>query len=87
MADRLIAANGNNPDDVNDGHVRGAIDIVKGLEQKRQRRKEKFYQKHFNRKNKVERKPEPGKGAERMERIGLLLSGKTGIRDPFMMSA
>ena len=88
MADRLIAANGNNPDDATDGHVRGAIDIVKGLEQKRQRRKEKFCQKHCqNRKNKAERKPEPGKGAERMERIGLLLSGKTGPRDPFMMSA
>jgi len=67
--------------------VRGAIDIVKGLEQKRQRRKEKFYQKHFNRKTKVDRKPQPGKGAERMEQLGLLLSGKTGPRDPFMMSA
>ncbi|CAK7238745.1 MAG: hypothetical protein STHCBS139747_000163 [Sporothrix thermara] len=30
-------------------HVRGAIDIVKGLEQKRQRRREKFQQKYCNR--------------------------------------
>lgn len=87
MADRIVAANGNNADYSNDGHIRGAIDIVKGLEQKRQRRKEKFDQKHFNRKNKVERKPQPGKGAERMEQLGLLLSGKTGIRDPYMLSA
>jgi len=87
-ADRLIAANGNNADDTNDGHVRGAIDIVKGLEQKRQRRKEKFYQKAGNRKHKSDRKPQPGKGAERMEQLGLLLSGKTGARDPLhMMSA
>lgn len=86
-ANRLAAANGINVDDGNDGHVRGAMDIVKGLEQKRQRRKEKFYQKNFNRKNKVDRKPQPGKGAERMEQLGLLLSGKTGVRDPYMMSA
>jgi len=85
-AARLIAANGNNTDDA-DGHVRGAIDIVKGLEQKRQGRKEKFYQKNCNRKNKGDRKPQPGKGAERMEQLGLLLSGKTGPRDPYMMSA
>jgi hypothetical protein len=79
-ASRLIAANGNNDDDGNDGHVRGAIDIVKGLEQKRQRRKEKFYQKHYNRKGKphTERKPQPGKGAERMRELGLLMAGKIG---------
>jgi len=67
--------------------ARGAIDIVKGLEKKRQRRKEKFFQKNCNRKNKGDRKPQPGKGAERMEQLGLLLSGKTGARDPYMMSA
>lgn len=88
MASRLIAANGNANDDT-DGHVRGAIDIVKGLEQKRQRRKEKFYQKQNNRKSKgqPERKPQPGKGAERMRELGLLMAGKTGVQDPYMLSA
>ncbi|PMD34124.1 hypothetical protein L207DRAFT_588723 [Hyaloscypha variabilis F] len=88
QASRLDAATGNYLDD-NDGPVRGAIDIVKGLEQKRQRRKEKFYQKHCNRKSKLgERpKPQPGKGAERMRELGLLMAGKTGVQDPYMMSA
>lgn len=89
-ASRLIAANGNNMDaGDNDGFTRGAIDIVKGLEQKRQRRKEKFYQKQSNRKNKshTERKPQPGKGAERMKELGLLMAGKTGPQDPYMLSA
>jgi len=83
-ADRLAAANGNN-DDSTDGHVRGAIDIIKGLEQKHQRRKEKFYQK-INRKGKQpERKPQPGKGAERMRELGLHMAGKA--TDAYMMSA
>jgi Protein of unknown function (DUF2457) len=89
QASRLDAATGNGIDDT-DGPTRGAIDIVKGLEQKRQRRKEKFYQKHCNRKNKQgERpKPQPGKGAERMRELGLLMAGKTiGAQDPYMMSA
>jgi hypothetical protein len=62
-----------------DVHVREAIDIVKGLEQKRQRRKEKFYQKYCNRARKgqiPERKPLPGHGAERMRELGLLMAGK-----------
>ncbi|KAK3944743.1 GTP-binding protein SAR1 [Diplogelasinospora grovesii] len=63
-------------------HVRGAIDIVKGLEQKRQRRKEKFYQKYCNnraRKDKAPvRRPPPGQGAERMREVGLLMAGKIG---------
>ncbi|RCI15407.1 hypothetical protein L249_6613 [Ophiocordyceps polyrhachis-furcata BCC 54312] len=62
-----------------DMHVRGAIDIVKGLERKRQRRKEKFYQKYCNRARRgqiPERKPQPGRGAERMKELGLLMAGK-----------
>ncbi|KAK1765795.1 hypothetical protein QBC33DRAFT_579495 [Phialemonium atrogriseum] len=62
-------------------HVRGAIDIVKGLEQKRQRRKEKFYQKYCSRarKNHVqERRPAPGQGAQRMREVGLIMAGKIG---------
>ncbi|KAK2630322.1 hypothetical protein QTJ16_001142 [Diplocarpon rosae] len=81
-ASRLIAANGNATEgtDSNSGHVRGAIDIVKGLEEKRQRRNEKLHQKQCNRKNKThaERRPQPGKGAERMRELGLLMAGKTG---------
>lgn len=62
-----------------DIHVRGAIDIVKGLEKKRQRRREKFYQKYCNRARRgqiPERKPQPGRGAERMKELGLLMAGK-----------
>jgi hypothetical protein len=65
-----------------DIHVRGAVDIVKGLERKRQRRKEKFYQKYCNRARRgqiPERKPQPGMGAERMKELGLLMAGK---KDP-----
>jgi hypothetical protein len=59
--------------------ARGAIDIVKGLEKKRQRRKEKLYQKHCQRPGKErERKPKPGKGAERMREVGLELAAYKG---------
>lgn len=61
--------------------ARGAIDIVKGLEKKRQRRKEKLYQKHCQRGGKDrdrERKPKPGKGAERMREVGLELAAYKG---------
>lgn len=63
------------------GHVRGAIDIVKGLEQKRQRRKEKFYQKYCHRARKgqvPEKRTKAGEGAERMRELGLLMAGKIG---------
>lgn len=62
-----------------DLHIRGAIDIVKGLERKRQRRKEKYYQRYCNRARRgqiPERKPQPGRGAERMRELGLLMAGK-----------
>ncbi|CZT05579.1 uncharacterized protein RAG0_11600 [Rhynchosporium agropyri] len=89
-ASRLIAANGNATEgnENTDGHVRGAIDIVKGLEKKRQRRKEKYNQKQCNRKNKghSDRKP-PLRGSERMRELGLLMAGKTGQHDPYMLSA
>ncbi|KAL9105099.1 MAG: hypothetical protein Q9163_000017 [Psora crenata] len=58
---------------VADFHSRGPIDIVQGLERKRQRRKEKFWriycQKAHAGKEK-ERKCQPGKGAERMREVG-----------------
>jgi hypothetical protein len=66
-------------EEADDIHVRTAIDIVKGLEKKRQRRKEKFHQKYCNRARRgqiPERKPMPGLGAERMKELGLLMAGK-----------
>ncbi|KAL2167072.1 hypothetical protein VTG60DRAFT_1798 [Thermothelomyces hinnuleus] len=60
-------------------HVRGAIDIVKGLEQKRQRRREKYYQKYCNRARKEKtqtKRPPPGEGASRMRELGLIMAGK-----------
>jgi len=62
---------------------RGAIDIVKGLEKKRQRRREKLYQKHCNRtgKDREYRRPKPGKGAERMREMGLELAAYKGKKE------
>ena len=56
-----------------DRHVRGAVDIVIGLEKKRQKRKEKFWRQHCRKaaKEQAERKPIPGKGVERMKELGL----------------
>ena len=61
-----------------DWHSRGAIDIVKGLEKKRQRRREKAWYKHCQQRaaKEKERKPQPGKGAERMRELGLEMAGK-----------
>ncbi|KAI9866346.1 MAG: hypothetical protein M1813_001468 [Trichoglossum hirsutum] len=58
-------------------HGRGAIDIVKGLERKRQRRREKLLHKWCHRAGKdKERKPEPGQGAEKMKELWLEKAGK-----------
>ena len=54
-------------------HARGPVDIVQGLEQKRQRRREKFWRLHCQRAHagkERERKCQPGKGAERMREVG-----------------
>lgn len=62
-----------------DTHIRGAIDIVKGLEKKRLRRKEKFDRNYCQRARRgqiPERKALPGRGAERMKELGLLMAGK-----------
>lgn len=72
-----------------DTHVRGAIDIVKGLEQKRQRRKEKFFQKYYNRARKEKaqvKRPPPGQGAERMRELGLFMAGKIGGHGNYVLS-
>jgi hypothetical protein len=77
-----LAAMDDESEDTVSGHTRGAIDIVKGLEHKRQRRKEKLYQKLCNRARKGQqpKKPQPGKGAERMRDLGLQLAGKVEER-------
>ncbi|KAL8694424.1 MAG: hypothetical protein Q9218_000916 [Villophora microphyllina] len=57
---------------------RGPIDIVTGLEKKRQRRKEKFWRQHGRNgaAKEKERRCQPGKGAERMRELGLEMAGK-----------
>ena len=58
-------------------HSRGPIDIVKGLENKRQRRREKFWRQHCRTAGKEkERRCQPGKGAERMKEVGLEMAEK-----------
>ena len=56
-----------------DLHVRGPVDIVMGLEKKRQKRKDKFWRNHCRKaaKEQAERKTIPGRGAERMKELGL----------------
>jgi len=60
-------------------HVRGAVDIVIGLEKKRQKRKEKFWRQHCRKaaKEHAERKPAPGRGVERMKELGLECAERT----------
>ncbi|KAB8206890.1 hypothetical protein BDV34DRAFT_192975 [Aspergillus parasiticus] len=57
-------------------HTRGPIDIVEGLEKKRQKRKEKYWRQHCRKaaKEQMERRPIPGKGAERMKDLGLAVA-------------
>ncbi|KAL4884518.1 hypothetical protein BJY04DRAFT_182689 [Aspergillus karnatakaensis] len=60
-------------------YTRGPIDIVEGLEKKRQKRKEKFWRQHCRKaaKEQAERRPVPGKGAERMKHLGLEVAERT----------
>ena len=54
-------------------HTRGPVDIVEGLEKKRQKRKEKFWRQHCRKaaKEQMGKRPVPGHGAERMKELGL----------------
>lgn len=56
-----------------DLHVRGPVDIVIGLEKKRQKRKEKYWRQNCRKaaKEQAERRPPPGRGVERMKELGL----------------
>ena len=61
----------------NDIHSRGPIDIVQGLEKKRQRRKEKFWMTHTrNGSKEKDRRCQPGKGAQRMKEVGLEMADR-----------
>lgn len=56
---------------------RGPIEIVRGIENRRQRRKEKLWRQHCRYAGKEkERKCQPGKGAERMRELGLEMANK-----------
>ena len=53
-------------------YARGAIDIVQGLERKRLKRREKLYRQYWKREEKKKnRRPQPGRGAERMRQVGI----------------
>lgn len=62
-----------------DLHVRGPVDIVIGLEKKRQKRKEKYWRLHCRKaaKEQAEKKPPRGRGAERMKELGLECAERT----------
>jgi hypothetical protein len=71
----------------NDMPVRRAIDIQIGLEKRRLRRKEQLYRKQ-HRKPAKEKRPAPGRGAERMREMGLAAhahKGKTAAFNPFAL--
>ena len=55
-------------------HVRGPVDIVMGLEKKREKRKAKFWRAHCRKaaKDQAEKKCAPGRGAEMMKELGLV---------------
>lgn len=78
------------PDKENEIHSRGPIDIVRGLENKRQRRREKFLRQHCRTTGKdKERRCHPGKGAERMKEVGLEMAEKCrgyGARSQLVLS-
>ncbi|PZD35312.1 DUF2457 domain containing protein [Pyrenophora tritici-repentis] len=68
--------------DGSDMPVRRAIDIKVGLEKKKQRRKEKLYRKQ-HRKGTKEKRPAPGRGAERMREMGLAVHAHKGKMTAF----
>ena len=74
----------------NELHDRGPIDIIQGLENKRQKRKEKFWRQHCRNGGKEkERRCLPGKGAERMRELGLEVAGRgkgTGPKPKLILS-
>ena len=74
-----------------DSHSRGPIDIFKGIEHRRQRRREKFWRQHCRTNGKErERRCQPGKGAERMRELGLEMAVRCkgyGLKTELILSA
>ena len=74
-----------------DSHNRGPIDILKGIEHRRQRRREKFWRQHCRANGKEkERRCQPGKGAERMRELGLEMAVRCkgyGLKTELILSA
>ena len=66
-------------DPPSDLHVRGPVDIVIGLEKKRQKRKEKYWRQHCRKaaREQADKRPPPGRGAERMKELGLECAERT----------
>jgi hypothetical protein len=91
---RTPLAPGPNPLEYNDEEVgpnempvRRAIDIQVGLEKRKQRRKDQLYRKQ-HRKPAKEKRPAPGRGAERMREMGLAAhahKGKTTAFNPYQL--
>jgi hypothetical protein len=86
---RTPLAPGPNPLEYNDEEagpnempVRRAIDIQVGLEKKKQRRKDQLYRKQ-HRKPAKEKRPAPGRGAERMREMGLAAHAHKGKNTAF----
>ena len=84
---------GTSPKDVRglrqEAHSRGPIDIVQGLETKRQRRKEKYWRQHCRSGTKDKFRCHPGKGAERMKELGLEMADRCrgyGQKAPLVLS-
>ena len=72
-----IAQNGTTADA--ELHTRGPVDIVQGLEHKRQRRREKYWRLHCQKAHAGkdrERKCQPGKGAQRMREVGITMQDR-----------
>jgi hypothetical protein len=88
LSSHRSALNDDNAEDVSNTEnlpTRGAIDIVKGLEKKRQRRREKMLEKHCRLRNKGNQKKHPhvvlaGRGVERMKEMGMELAALRGKR-------
>lgn len=62
-----------------DTHRRGPIEIVQGLENRRQRRKEKVWRHQCSKAHagkEKERRCQPGKGAQRMREVGLVMADR-----------
>ena len=74
-----------------DSHSRGPIDIIKGIEHRRQRRREKFWRQHCRTSGRErERRCQPGKGAERMRELGLEMAVRCkgyGLKTELILSA